>query len=59
MGSTQASFGKSIGLPVSRFKCHQVIYHPFKNHGSLHIVVEWGHISRNVGLQHEELICYG
>jgi hypothetical protein len=26
---------------------------PHKDHGSIHIVVEWGNFLKNVGLQHE------
>jgi len=32
-------------------KCHQIPCHPHKNHGGLHIVMEWGNFSRSVGLQ--------
>jgi hypothetical protein len=41
-------FGRSVGLPMQTSKCHQIPCHPFRNHGGLHIVVEWGHDSKNV-----------
>ncbi len=44
---------KSINLPMQTFKCHQVPRHPFKQHGSLHTVMEWGHALKNVGLEHD------
>jgi hypothetical protein len=31
---------------------------PHRNHGSIHIVVEWGNFLKNVGLQHEVLSHY-
>jgi len=44
---------RNISLPMQTSKCHQVLGHPFKQHGSLHIVMEWGHALKNVGLQHD------
>jgi hypothetical protein len=51
--SAQTTFNKSDSLPVQTSRCHQVFGHPFKHHGGLHIVVEWEHASKNVGLQHK------
>jgi hypothetical protein len=50
---------KFLGMPMWTSKCHQILCHPHKNHGGIHIVVEWGNSSRNVGLQHEVLSHYG
>ncbi len=51
----QKMFGRSVGLPMQTSTCHQIPCHPFRNHGGLHIVVEWGHNLKNVGLQHNVL----
>jgi hypothetical protein len=40
-------------------KCHQVLSHPFRQPGGLHIVMEWGHTMRNVGLQHKVSTHFG
>jgi hypothetical protein len=53
MKSTQTMVNKNVNLPMQTSKCHQIPSHSFKQHGSLHIVMEWGHTLRNVGLQHE------
>ncbi len=55
----QKMFGRSVGLPLPTSTCHQIPCHPFRNHGGLHIVVEWGHNLKNVGLQHKILTHYG
>jgi hypothetical protein len=55
MGSEQITFDNNIRLPMQTFRCHQVPCHPFRNHGGLHIMVEWVHVLKNVGLQHEIL----
>jgi hypothetical protein len=52
-------FGINVGLPMQTSKCHQIPYHPFRNHGGLYVVLEWGHDSKNVGLQHKVLTHYG
>jgi hypothetical protein len=51
--NAQATFSKSDSLPMQTSRCHQVLGHPFKHHGGLHIMVEWEHASKNVGLQHK------
>jgi len=52
-------FYKNIGLSMQTFKYHQFPHHPFKNHGGLQIMMEQGHVSRNVGLQYKIFTPYG
>jgi hypothetical protein len=55
----QTMVNRNVNLPMQTFGCHQIPNHSFKQHGSLHIVMEWGHVSRNVGLQHEIYAHFG
>ncbi len=44
----------SLGMPMQTSKCHQIPYHPHRNHGSIHIVVEWaGELFEKCWITHE------
>jgi hypothetical protein len=54
MGSVWPTLVEALACPCE----HPSVIKFLTIHG-LHIMVEWGHISKNVSLQHEVLICYG
>jgi hypothetical protein len=58
MRSMQPMVNKNVNMPMQTFRCHQIPSYSFK-HGSLYIVMEWGHVPRNVGLQHEIFTHFG
>jgi len=35
---------ESFGMPLKTSRCHQIPCHPHKDHGGIHIMVEWGTI---------------
>jgi hypothetical protein len=59
MKNMQTMVNRNVNLPMQTSKCHQIPSHSFKQHGSLHIVMESDHVSRNVGLQHEIFTYFG
>jgi hypothetical protein len=37
----------NLDMPVQTSSCHQTPYHPHRDHGGIHIMVEWGNFSKN------------